>query len=404
MQVSANPGFGRTAPLLFAAFLVLVSWHAYHYPAYGIDMLGYMENVAALETSNPREIQSVVYSEVRAKLPEGIRRHLLGVDSTAPAQQNASLKDRASNPYHFTEFLPCFAIRPLYIEFLHLFRRLGMGLVEATILGSVLPYMALSALIFIWSARYVGPLTALLFASLFVITPPIANLGRMTEPDCLSTLCACLGLYVIFELDRLVVGLAILLSCIYIRTDNVLLALFVILYLSVVSRKMEKWKGAVLAILAVASVFVINHFAGDYGWRMLYYRGFIAAPIAPGEFDAHFSFADYKHVLRSGITDLINGNFVTYLMFGVISYLAAKNQVLGRIFLIVLAFSAVHFVLFPLVEDRYFALYYVVTGLTAIGALSAHTRALNAAARVYPHSAAATVPVHDVVKYATEPL
>ena len=107
-----------------------------------------MENMAVLETYNVKEIHTAVYGEVRSKLPEGVRDHLLGLDKGAPERQNSSLQDRASNAYHFAEFLPCFAIRPLYIELLHLFRKFGASMVRATVLGSVLPYIALATVFF----------------------------------------------------------------------------------------------------------------------------------------------------------------------------------------------------------------------------------------------------------------
>jgi hypothetical protein len=373
MQISPKAVPGLVASIAFFVLLGAVAWHVYRFPSYSIDMLGYMENMAVLETSNVKEIHAAVYGEVRSKLPEGVRDHLLGLDKGAPDRQNASLQDRASNPGHFAEFLPCFAIRPLYIELLHLFRRLGTSLVRATVLGSVLPYIALATLFFVWSRAYVGPVYGSLLAFVLALTPPVFNLSRITEPDCLSTLWVCLALYLIFERSRLAVGLVVLLSGVYVRTDNVLLALCVLAYLSLITRQMDKWKAAVLACVAIGSVFVINHFAGDYGWRMLYYRGFIAPPLAPGEFVAQFTFADYQRVLRSGIVALTGGNFIPYLLFGTIgyfsSYFTSKKQSMRKVFVIVIAFSAAHFIIFPLAEDRYLALYYVVAGLTAISAI-----------------------------------
>jgi hypothetical protein len=377
MQAPIAPVFRIGLPLSFAVLLAAVSWHTYHYPLYDLDMLGYMANVAVLETSGASRIHAAVYSELPRHVPDGTRAHLLGQDNAG--QDSASRRDRAGNPDHFAEFLPCFAIRPLYIEMLHILRRLGIYLVRVTVLGSVLPYMALAALIFVWSARYVGPLLASLFAFLLAVTPPILGLARYSGPDSLSTFWTCLALYFIFERRRFAIGLVFLLSSVYIRTDNVLLALLVLAYLCLRMNELDKWKAGTLGVVAVLSVFAINHFAGDYGWRMLYYRGFIAAPLAPGEFVAQFSFADYNRALRTGLSAIFNGNFIPYLLFGLIGYLAMRKRTLGAVFAIVIAFAALHFVIFPLVEDRYFSLFYVVTGLTVISALSFAGKATTAA-------------------------
>lgn len=374
MQPPTSPVLRIGVPLLFAAMLAVISWHTYRFPLYDIDMLAYMANVAALETSSPRAIHAAVYGELPAHVPEGTIAHILGKDSSAP--DSVSRRDRARNPDHFVEFLPCFAIRPLYIELLHIFRLLGFDLVQVTILGSVLPYLALAALIFIWSSRYVGTLFGSLFAFLLAITPQILSLARYSGPDCLSTFWTCLALYLIFERRRLALGLVFLLSSVYIRTDNVLLALLVIAYLSLRTndiprtQELEKWKAAILGIVAVVSVYAINHFAGDYGWRMLYYRGFIAPPLAPGEFVAQFSFADYKQALRSGFSALVNSSFTPYLLLGTIGFFPRSKEAFGKVFLLTATFSAIHFLIFPLVEDRYFGLYYLVMGLTAISSFS----------------------------------
>ena len=369
MQISAKAAPGVLAPVVFFLLLGLVAWHSYRFPSYGVDMLGYMENLAVLETSNVNEIHAAVYGEVRSKLPAGVRDHLLGLDKGAPDRQNSSLQDRSSNPDHFAEFLPCFAIRPLYIELMHIFRKFGASLVQATVLGSVLPYVALATLFFVWAKTYVGSVYASLLAFLLALTPPVWSLSRMPEPDCLSTVWVCLALYLIFERNRIAAGLAVLLIGVYIRTDNALLVLCVVAYLSLVTKQVDKWKAAVLAGVAVASVFTINHFAGDYGWRLLYYRGFIAPPLAPGEFVAQFTFADYQRALRSGLAALLGGNFVSYFLFGVIGYFASTKPAMRKVFIVVITFSATHFIIFPLAEDRYLALYYVVAGLTAISAV-----------------------------------
>ena len=254
-----------------------------------------------------------------------------------------------------------------------MFRKLGAGLVKATVLGSVLPYIALATLIFSWSRRYVGSVYASVLAFLLAITPPVWSLSRIHEPDCLSTLWACLALYFIFERGQLTIGSVFLLSSVYIRTDNVLLVFCVIAYLGL-TKQIDRPKLAALAAVALASVFIINHFAGDYGWRLLYYRGFIGPPLAPGEFVAHFTFADYERALRRGINGLLNGNFVPFFLLGLIGFFASAKRVMGKAFAVVVVFSAAHFIIFPLTEDRYLAVYFVLAGLTAIAGLAAHNQ------------------------------
>jgi hypothetical protein len=104
---------------------------------------------------------------------------------------------------------------------------------------------------------------------------------------------------------------------------------------------------------------------------MLYYRGFIGPPLAPGEFLAQFTLADYQRALRSGIVGLLNGYFVPFLLLGVFGFLASRSPVMKTIFVIAMTFSFMHFIIFPLPEDRYLSLFYVITSLTAITSVPA---------------------------------
>ncbi len=353
--------------IIFAGGLALVALHLFHFPSYRIDTLNYMANIKVLETTDPVELHAAVYGAL-AGVPAEARSHLLGLDGQGTPQQSAMLKDRAVNPGHFVELLPCFAIRPLYIELLHIIRKFGFGLFKTTVLGSVLPFYALGILVFIWSRHYTSGPRAMILSFLLLIAPVSLLLGRCGEPDCLSVLWTGCALYLLFEREHSFPGLVFLLSSVFVRTDNVLLVLIVLAYLWLVARQLDIFKAGALGLLAVSSVLFINHFAGDYGWKMMYYRGFIAAPIAPGEFTASFSFAHYMQALRRGITEALAGPLIPYFLLGTIGYLAPTGQRLRKIVLITVVFTAVHFVIFPLVEDRYFGLYYMVMGLSAISA------------------------------------
>src|SRR5690348_13184643 len=119
-------------------------------------MLSYIGNVVALKTTNAVKIHAAVYGEVRASMPREAAQRLLGNDgSGAPVRPNNRL-DRANNPYHSTEFLPCFAIRPLYIELINLLHKSGVGLIRSTTIISSLSYFLLGTLVFLWLSSVIG--------------------------------------------------------------------------------------------------------------------------------------------------------------------------------------------------------------------------------------------------------
>ena len=110
-------------------------------------------------------------------------------------------------------------------------------------------------------------------------------------------------------------------------------------------RRLNFWQTATLALLAVGSVFTINHFAGDYGIKMLYYREFIGTPLAPGEAVVQFSGRDYVHALRAGIVLIVDSFFLPFVLAGIGGWLGSSR--VRTLALIAIAYTALHFVIFP---------------------------------------------------------
>ncbi len=350
--------------LLYLLVLAASTLHLYLTPEYDIDMLGYMGNALLEQETDSVRIHQKVYNEV-ARLPLIVQQHFKGEQAGAPESQNASRRDRAVNAYHFAEFLPFFAIRPLYNQLLWLLSKTGMSLIRASVLVSASSYFLLGVLLFVWLVHYVEGLWAALFAILIMLSPPITQVARFTGADCVSTLFALLSLYLIWERRLLAPGIGLLLLSIYIRTDNVALAVPVVLA-SVWQRTITPWKATVLLMVAVGSVLLVNHFAGDYGLRMLYYRNFIGTPIAPAETTASFSFMDYRAAFRKGIADALGGVLLPFLIAGTVGFRRCKR--LRAFAIVTLAYAFLHFVLLPNWQDRWFAVLYLACGILAASA------------------------------------
>jgi hypothetical protein len=347
--------------LLYVLLLAGVARHLYYKPIYSMDSIQYMGNALLMEEHDPVRIHQRVYGEVQRFVPRTEREGLLGHEVGAPSDQNKSRQERASNAYTFAEFLPLFAIRPLYNQTLWLVSKTGLGLVRSGLLISVTSYFLLGVLAFIWLGRYMSPVFTLAFSILLMISPPLMDLGRETTADPLATLVAFASLYLIFEQQRLFSGLVLLLASIYFRTDFVVLAGPVILACWL-QRRIELWKAAVLSILAVASVLCINHFAGDYGIGMLYYRNFTGVPVAPGEMTVRLSSRDYFVALRAGITLMMASFFLPFLLLGTTGI--ALRQMRG-LFAATLAYVLLHFLILPNWQERWFGVFYLSMAVCA---------------------------------------
>src|SRR5260221_4114897 len=124
-----------------------ISRHLYKNPFYAMDSVGYMGNAQLIEDNNLVRIHAQVYSDLERRVPQPALDHLLGHDPSAPEDQNASRQLRARDPYRFAEFLPFYAIRPLYNRVLLLVSKTGLGLVRSTAFISAGAYFFLAGLL-----------------------------------------------------------------------------------------------------------------------------------------------------------------------------------------------------------------------------------------------------------------
>ncbi len=349
---------------IFLLLLTLLSSHAYFYSLYDMDMMGYVGNAIAISGANVRQIHDVAYRALADEVPSGIKEHLLGTDVSGPPTQWQSRQDRATNAGHFAEYLPCFAVRPIFNELVYLLHyKAGVGLIRATIVISVASYWLTGVLVLVWLTPYVGVLRAAICSLFLMLAPPIINLARFNTPDALSCLVSLAALYLVLERKALFLGLTLLLLSVYVRTDNILLVVAVLGYSALVNKELEKTKAAVLAAVALVSVILINHYAGDYGLRVLYYRSFVATPLAPGEFVPPFGPADYLRALRTAISQTMNSYFPLFVLMGVIGYLARRTPVSQAIAVVTTFYVASHFVLFPSGQERFWGPFYIVTAM-----------------------------------------
>jgi hypothetical protein len=355
---------------LYLCALGVASVHLYRTPIYAMDAVQYMGNALLMEDTDIVSVHQRVYAELNRWVPEGARRGLLGNQPGAPQDQNDSRRERARSPQHYAQFLPLFAIRPLYNQSLWLVSKTGMGLVRSAILISVASYFAIGILLLVWLVRYAGAWFGSGMALLLMISPPLTELGRELTSDAEASLIVFASLYLMFERRRLASGLTLLLASLFFRTDFVVLAGPTIL-VCWLERRIDFWKAIVLSLLAVGSVFAINHFAGDYGIKMLYYRNFIGVPVAPAEMTVQFSFHDYLSAFWSGITLAANSFFIPFLLLGLVGMIEKEMRAL---FAVMLAYVILHFVVLPNWQERWVALFYLVCGICAATAVKRQGR------------------------------
>jgi len=153
---------------------------------------------------------------------------------------------------------------------------------------------------------------------------------------------------------------------VWVRPDNVLVALTVFAWLAL-RHELRITYAIALAVLAVGSVMTISHLAGNYGWRMLLYYTIHHFPDA-GEIVPQFGAKDYLNFLYLGGRSLPSSSeFALWAMLGVMAFRRSSADV--RQLLLVAGVSwGLRFLMFPSPQDRFFAWAYLLAAVAFLNA------------------------------------
>jgi hypothetical protein len=278
------------------------------------------------------------------------------VKHESPRAEASSIMD---SPDHLAQLQPLYAIRPLYIDATALANRLGLSPQRAISFVSAISLMLCALVIGLSTERY-------LYSALLVCTPGILVIGRMGTPDALSSFVLVAACILAFR-DKLFLGVLLLMISVWIRTDNVLFVLAVLAWMAW-NKQLLRGHAIVLSVLAVSSVFFIDHFSGNYGWKVLFHYSFIGGKY-PAEIVPHLTVWVYlKTFVENGVAlgpQIAPG----LLLAGAAMALKAPQR---QFLLPIVAACILHYLLFPSGEARYLAWAYMLTGSIFVRSLG-HT-------------------------------
>jgi hypothetical protein len=342
---------------LVLAFVLFI--HFLRYNNYSTDTVEFVGNVVTLHVSDPVAIRDLAYRAVTTEAPAMVVPHILGTDLST--EEAAVRRAKHADPYRFAQFLPYFSVKPLYIEALNLVHKAGVGLVRSIAVVSAVSFAGMAALIYWWVLKLGGSMWA---ACLVLLTPEMSTLAQGTGPDGLSVLFLMGGLFSLWYV-RPSIGVTLLLSSAWVRPENALFCILVLVYLAV-KGALRPWMAVVLIGISALTPMAINHFGG-YGWKALYSHTFKFTEMDPGMFVPTFTVSDYLHAMRSGVREALHSSLIAYLLLW-----AAGFRLVPRMrwpLLLCGFFSLAKFVIYPNFEPRYYGLLYLVTAIAACAAL-----------------------------------
>jgi hypothetical protein len=253
------------------------------------------------------------------------------------------------SPQHLREMEPMRAIRPVYIAAISLLSR-ALPIQKAISLISAISLFGIGIVVLCWTRQP-------LLAGLLMAATPIPLLGRFGAPDALASLLVISALWMLQQRKGLALG--ILFMSLGVRTDNILI-LFAVLAWLVWEKRLPRIAAAALAGLATVIVFGINHWAGNYGWIVLFRLTFLGGRY-PAEIPHVLTIREYLGVLAHG-TYAILDHVALWLLLGVLAWRRRRDPLL----IVAACAAAAHFVLFPSGEDRYLVWAYIVAGVALI--------------------------------------
>jgi len=164
-----------------------------------------------------------------------------------------------------------------------------------------------------------------------------------------------------------------------VRTDNILI-LFAVLVCLAWKQRLPRSIAAVLAAFAIGIVLGINHWAGNYGWIVLFRFSFISGRY-PAQIPHVLTIREYVYALVYGAVAVAD-RVAVWILLGLLAWRRRQDPLLIVVSFAVLA----HFLLYPSPEDRYLVWAYVITGIVLIRSFDEQHRQTGVAALTHDDS------------------
>ncbi|MEO6169003.1 MAG: hypothetical protein ABIO46_01695, partial [Chitinophagales bacterium] len=313
-----------------------------------------------IDDHNIDSVHTATYRHAQSELPPAAFEKLTDAS-------NDYRKKNFENAAYFHEQLPLYSIKPFYVLLIYLFYKAGVSLIAATILPSVLSYICIGALLFLWMSGIISLLKALIFSVLIMLSPPMWEIALSATPDALSGFLAFLAFFLIVEKRKIIAGLSLLLLCITVRIDFVFLALMTLFFLRFSKATEKRITLNVFLLFSILSVLIFSVIAfgpGNFNRSTIGYY-----TIVQSDFVQQFGYnpgVQYLVLLVKGIYGSRYSVISLFLLLAMVLFFISKNMVTSEkkfelqiVFLLLLNIG-VRYLLHPVIEDRFLVAHYLI--------------------------------------------
>ncbi|NOT32286.1 MAG: hypothetical protein HOP15_17710 [Planctomycetes bacterium] len=393
--------FGALGVLAFLGAVSCALVAGYRRPALNFDLVDYVALALEWVEDDPEAVHRRTYEVLAAELPPDVF-----VDFTSGGSPTAAgpYRERIAKDWEaFDANLGFHRGRYLYTATVCGLNALGVPLVAATAVPNLIFWGLTALFVLFWATRHFALGPAAVFALGILYSPPVLSLVPASTPDGMATFLVVLSLYLVLEQRAFLASATLLTLAILVRSDFVLIsggvaaALFLL-----VERSRRPSNGSLLAWLAICLVLylAVSRSARDPGW----WAAFSCAWIRVGDFDEVIPFEPRLYLLGMkerlaglsyhGYDGASDGSFVRGSNF-VLTYCAAAAggialalrsrlkafDVHVAVLAGLLVATAVRYVVFPHLWDRYFVYLWVPVPLCLAGMAAELIARLNGAER-----------------------
>ena len=332
-------------------------------PGYAWDMLGYAASVLSLNGIQIPEIHAIVFADLKTYATAETYQEL-----TASTSYRVTM---STDPEAFSQQIPFYKIRLLYLLLIDALTNLGLGIFESMHIISAGLGTASLLLVYLGLRNQV--------MSLFWLITPLVLFGVTIDLRIMQQ--GGVDIFAFFWLSLTIVcyvrGSKMLLPtvalCVLVRTDLIIFAALLLAVLLLTDKSNRK-QIVICGIVTLVAYFSVNSWAGNYGWHALIHFVFVTDMSAthPAVYSHYssFNFHDYLKFLGSP-TSWISKWFWLCIGCSLVSFISyywlrksppTQSQVhaflamqrLNIACLLCVAYVVLHYIFFPAIFMRFF--------------------------------------------------
>lgn len=326
----------RITDILFILLAAISVWYVSQKPIYNWDMIEYMGVALSYTDHNDQEVHDIVYNSLKKEVPPEIYNGL--------TKNIEERKDCLTNVKVFDDQMSFFRTKPLYTFCVFLLYKAHVPLVIATLVPSIIAAFVMLLIIYFWLSTFLQKGWAFILGLLFMCLPVFHELNCYSTPDGISNMFILLSLYLLatkyaHKWSMTMAGISVIA-----RIDNFIYAAVLGYFLFLRKSKNLLVSLFIIVVLSIAVVIGIPMLLGDNAnWFT--------------KFAFLFSVHDYIHHWRDVIY-LVRTNGLYLLLIGIViwMYFKAEKTIVSTLQIIILTI-AVHMLLFPSLQERFFGAY-----------------------------------------------